>query len=54
MLQFLDELDSLQDITPIIPIAQTMASHRSDSTTGIYATGRTRRKNEALKNMRIG
>ena len=53
--KFLDELDKLQDTTPVIPInlAQIVASHKSNATTGIYATGRQSRKNELLKNLRF-
>lgn len=31
----------------------TFANHKSDKMTGVYATGRTSRKNEKLKNLRV-
>lgn len=59
---FLDILDEMST-TPIIPLnvvpvpesaAQRMASHTSPETTGIYTTGKTNRKNQDLKKLRIG
>lgn len=51
--KFLDELDALEDAAPIIPLAQAAASHTTNRTTGIYATGRERRNNEKLKQLRL-
>lgn len=53
---FLDILDEMFS-TPIIPIAgpaQTMAGHTKEDTTDIYTTGKITRKNNYLKNLRIG
>lgn len=55
--KLIEDLEELQSSTPIIPIgnpAQIMANHKSESTTGIYAHGRARRKNEALKKIKFG
>lgn len=46
--RFIDKLDQLEDGT-----AKDMANHKSDKMTGVYATGRTSRKNEKLKNIRV-
>lgn len=51
--KFLDELDALEDAAPIIPLAQAAASHTTNRTTGIYATGRERRKNDKLKQLKL-
>lgn len=53
--RFIDQLDALHSNAPIIPLnpAKAMASHKSDKMTAVYATGRTSRKNEELKNIRI-
>lgn len=53
--RFIDQLDALDD-TPIIPLynpAKTMASHKTDKMTERYATGRTDRKNDKLKNLKL-
>ncbi|MCQ4139246.1 tyrosine recombinase XerC [Chryseobacterium sp. EO14] len=53
---FLDKIEE-QSYVPIIPIAgaaQRMANHKNPSTTGIYTTGKAARKNEDLKQLRIG
>lgn len=55
--KLIDDLEELQSETPIIPIgnpAQILANHKTESTTGIYAQGRIRRKNEALKRIKLG
>lgn len=49
---FLDLLDSINDTQ--INTAQGMGSHRSDKIThGVYTTGRTKRKNEILKQISV-
>lgn len=52
---FLDKIEE-QIHVPIIPIAgaaQRMANHKSPETTGIYTTGKSNRKNEDLKTLRV-
>lgn len=51
--KFLDALDAIDDMAPILPLARTAANHTSDRTTGIYATGRQSRANERLKQLRL-
>lgn len=46
--RFIDKLDQLEDGT-----AQIFANHKSDKMTGVYATGRTSRKNDKLKTLRV-
>ncbi|WP_185273808.1 site-specific integrase [Chryseobacterium indologenes] len=50
---FIDILDEMSDnkLKEIEAPAQRMANHTKDETTGIYAIGRTRRKNQDLKEL---
>lgn len=56
---FIDKLDELHDNNKIIPLnienpAKTLANHKSDKMTGVYALGRAKRKNEVLKKINFG
>lgn len=56
---FLDKIDEMHENTKVIPIssenpAKILANHKSDKMTDVYATGRSKRKNEALKKIKFG
>ena len=56
---FLDKIDEMHESAKVIPIssenpAKILANHKSDKMTGVYAIGRSKRKNEALKKIKFG
>ena len=56
---FLDKIDEMHESAKVVPIssenpAKILANHKSDKMTGVYAIGRSKRKNEALKKINFG